>query len=662
MQNNTHIFHKLFILTKVVFLSLLVLSSPYRGVSAAEGDLGPQVDKRVQQEIRALDLGITYADPVGCLIQGAPSTSAVKGLVSFDNLCQEGKDFLEPFANNQWKWEGWKGGRDSGTDNVPNRCNNPGNINENQTYLKLVEEKFGAGSYELGRSECKSGGNTHVWFKTAEAGIYYYQNFIVNRLVNPDGAYAGKNTIGEFLDTYCPPSDGCDAKYKENVLKDAKISGQQATASTTMADIGTALSCAGAAGSTPPPEPTPSPMPGPTTPTTYISVGSIPLEGIEVGVSVYGGSFGKDGWTISNNDQLNRIAAGEFTAESIGAKVGSNASTDDKGMGNRGNLLHNTSSFAELGNGKALGGLPDGAKIEITYGDKTMIIEKGDVGGGGGDVDGKPRAVDLWWQVAKQLEFNDGTGVMKVRAVDPAAAVTAIGGGTEPTGGIDDNSCSGTPGGAAGLVNTDGYAFPLGGVTHENYGNAAMSALPCTNASGCHHKGPAACCDPAFDMGIKTTGKGEAEGNETMGLPVFAIHEAEVVSVKDNYNSTAGCFSIALKQINSKNPADDGWQYWYGHTWKPKVSAGQTIPAGTQVSEVGSRKCAKDTANHLHIDRGVDKSAGGSTGKRDNALIPLINSLYEGIGSTGFEGATPAAPPRGGTTTPTEAPPAGVGQ
>ncbi len=172
----------------------------------------------------------------------------------------------------------------------------------------------------------------------------------------------------------------------------------------------------------------------------YIAAGDIPVDGIDYGVSIYGGSWNGSQWVISNGNQVERINNGEFTAESLGAIIGGTG--DDVGIGNRDNPLHNTVSYAELNLGKAMGGLPNGAKIEVSYKGKSIIAERADIGGGGGSVDGKTRAVDLWWEAARLLDFKEGLAVMKVRAVDIATPTTTVSGGVPSVVAPSSGTCS----------------------------------------------------------------------------------------------------------------------------------------------------------------------------------------------------------------------------
>jgi hypothetical protein len=136
----------------------------------------------------------------------------------------------------------------------------------------------------------------------------------------------------------------------------------------------------------------------------YISVGSIPESGLVVGASVFGGSLSGGQWVENLAD---------------------NGGND---LGDHGNHMTGVPAIAELGNGSALGHIPDGTRLEIT--DNTtgnsIIAVKEDIGAGGADVQGHTRAIDLWWQTANALKFFQGTGVVTVHAVDPGTDLTPV--------------------------------------------------------------------------------------------------------------------------------------------------------------------------------------------------------------------------------------------
>ncbi len=165
--------------------------------------------------------------------------------------------------------------------------------------------------------------------------------------------------------------------------------------------------------------------------TQYKAVGDIPAEGKTIGASIYGGTY-RDGKFIPTNKNQD--------------PQGKNGSSDDSGIGNHDNVLAGTASYAELSTGggsfNALGNLPNGTKLEITYKGRVVVAEKGDVGGGGGDVKGKPRAIDLWWELAQVMGFKDGLDVVTVRGVADDTPLTPINGtATEATS--DENAAEG---------------------------------------------------------------------------------------------------------------------------------------------------------------------------------------------------------------------------
>jgi len=74
--------------------------------------------------------------------------------------------------------------------------------------------------------------------------------------------------------------------------------------------------------------------------------------------------------------------------------------------GYRGDDLNSAwKSYAELGNGCALGCLPYGAKLRILIPSthKRLTLLKRDIGFGGGPIAGFPRVIDLWHAAAAAL-------------------------------------------------------------------------------------------------------------------------------------------------------------------------------------------------------------------------------------------------------------------
>lgn len=79
--------------------------------------------------------------------------------------------------------------------------------------------------------------------------------------------------------------------------------------------------------------------------------------------------------------------------------------------GNYSKLDGDSTAFAELGNGFALGHLPCGSAIELTINGVTRTIYKRDSGQGGIPVKGHDRGIDLWVDTAKAFGLNLGDGV-----------------------------------------------------------------------------------------------------------------------------------------------------------------------------------------------------------------------------------------------------------
>ena len=102
-------------------------------------------------------------------------------------------------------------------------------------------------------------------------------------------------------------------------------------------------------------------------------------------------------------------------------------------------LLAHPDSYAELGGltfqtATAMGGLPYGTPLRITWGRHSVIAYKRDFGFGGGPIDGLPRVIDLWWELAERLGISlaDGGWAGPVRIARPpdAGAGNLLGGGS----------------------------------------------------------------------------------------------------------------------------------------------------------------------------------------------------------------------------------------
>jgi hypothetical protein len=93
------------------------------------------------------------------------------------------------------------------------------------------------------------------------------------------------------------------------------------------------------------------------------------------------------------------------------------------------NLLAAPDSYAELGGttfetATAMGGLAYLTPLRVTWGSRSAIAYKRDIGLGGGPIGGLPRVLDLWWELAGRLgiPYEDGLWSGPVRIERPPAA------------------------------------------------------------------------------------------------------------------------------------------------------------------------------------------------------------------------------------------------
>jgi len=135
------------------------------------------------------------------------------------------------------------------------------------------------------------------------------------------------------------------------------------------------------------------------------------------------------------------------------------------------NMLTHPNSYAELGGytfqtATAMGGLPYMTPLRIAWGGRSTIAYKRDFGLGGGPVDGLPRVIDLWWQLAGGLgiPYENGlwSGPVRIERPPPTGAASLLGQGADsgatlvpPSPGAEDPAaCS--PGEATGVPLTSG--------------------------------------------------------------------------------------------------------------------------------------------------------------------------------------------------------------
>jgi hypothetical protein len=139
-------------------------------------------------------------------------------------------------------------------------------------------------------------------------------------------------------------------------------------------------------------------------------------------------------------------------------------------------LVQDPDSYAELGGytfqtATAMGGLPYMTPLRITWGTHSAIAYKRDIGLGGGPVDGLPRVIDLWWELAGGLgipyEHGLWSGPVRIERPPPTGAGNTLGQAAvldatlnpAPAGADDAASCG--PGSATGVPLTSGERAQL---------------------------------------------------------------------------------------------------------------------------------------------------------------------------------------------------------
>jgi cell wall-associated NlpC family hydrolase len=151
--------------------------------------------------------------------------------------------------------------------------------------------------------------------------------------------------------------------------------------------------------------------------------------------SVFGGAGDQCGSPTSGATSAGRasgiVLGPPGTGQRVGAtEYGGPGDPSSGVLGSSGaNLLDSPDSYAELGGttfetATAMGGLPYLTPLRITWGEHSAIAYKRDIGLGGGPIDGLPRVLDLWWELAGRLgiPYDDGLWSGPVQIARPPAA------------------------------------------------------------------------------------------------------------------------------------------------------------------------------------------------------------------------------------------------
>ena len=232
--------------------------------------------------------------------------------------------------------------------------------------------------------------------------------------------------------------------------------------------------------------------------------------------------------------------------------------------------------------------------------------------------------------------------------------------GNSTAGAQSDACCAKTIGGVTTMeIEGHTYAFPLAGATKANYLNpggdfeSVLSKLPCPSLS-CHHD------YHAVDMGLAMELVSGSEASEyggtpddlmyfSSGAPVVAFTSGTIAYSSEYKNSVPSDWWDKCGQIGLEG--DDGNYYWLGHLdlTASKVSAGNHVEAGDEISAVGAPQCAQNTQAHLHID-----NTNGTNAKPDSWTVEVMNKLWEQLpdsdSGSGMETCSTGSLPAGGMT------------
>jgi hypothetical protein len=112
-----------------------------------------------------------------------------------------------------------------------------------------------------------------------------------------------------------------------------------------------------------------------------------------------------------------KVVASEYSSSESGPWDGHNGMTFAELSDNATNYANGSSASGGVNDYHAMGGLPMGTKLNITYNGKTVSAYKADVGFGGAGMGGIPRVIDLYTGTAEALNF-DGLGYVYISRAD----------------------------------------------------------------------------------------------------------------------------------------------------------------------------------------------------------------------------------------------------
>ena len=192
-------------------------------------------------------------------------------------------------------------------------------------------------------------------------------------------------------------------------------------------------------------------------------VSAVVIAGVAIaflGALVAGGSPTASCAAVASGGQPRVTLGAAGSGRTVGAsEYGGPGDPSSGTVGSSGvSLLRAPDSYAELGGDTfetavAMGGLPYGTPLRITWGSHSAIAYKRDIGLGGGPVDGHRRVIDLWWQFATDLgipyENGEWSGAVRInRTPDTGASnlfggvAAAVSGPAHPAGDTAANACA----------------------------------------------------------------------------------------------------------------------------------------------------------------------------------------------------------------------------
>lgn len=171
----------------------------------------------------------------------------------------------------------------------------------------------------------------------------------------------------------------------------------------------------------------------PGAPATYTTIGNP----IQVGASIFGGTWDGTNLQGDTGDDNGEGLLGKHAGHTMFAELSTPGTKDFAYLAK---LMNPPTDSLGWTSGAGKDGFRPGSKFLLTYKGKSIVMEKRDVGGGGGPVQGKPRAIDIWYEAAKLIDFREGLAVMTIQQVADHTPVTPLN-GASVTGMITGEVC-----------------------------------------------------------------------------------------------------------------------------------------------------------------------------------------------------------------------------